>query len=610
MPLFPQTTLRFVLRAWAVGVAALVATLAHAEPRHGIAMLGEPHYQAGFAHFDYADPNAAKGGKLRQAIKGTFDSLNPYIIKGNIQLTLLGGNVFEPLMARAFDEPFSLYGLIAETVDTPADRAYVEYTLRKEAHFSDGLPITQDDVLYSWETLRDHGRPNHRNYYAKVAKAEKIGERGVRFTFKPGTDREMALIMGLMPVLPKHVYGAGNFEEPTLKAVGSGPYVIGTIVPGRTLTLKRDPNYWGKDLAVAKGRFNFDELSWEYYGDQNAMFESFKAGQHDFMEETDSTNWLDGFTFPAFTAGQVKKAEIGLQLPAPTAALVFNTRRPLFADQRVRKAFNLLFDFEWIGHNLYRDAYARLQSYFDRSALSAHGNPATEAERALLKPFPDAVSPEVMAGTQKMPVSDGQGWNRANAHAALDLLKQAGWELKGGTLTNVATGAPFTLEVLAQSRTQQRLLLEYAAQLKRAGIVANIRLVDDSQYQQRLTKFDFDMIYYTWYTSLSPGNEQSVRWASTAAGQDGSFNMAGIKNPAADAMIDALIHAKDQAGLTAAARALDRVLLSGDYTVSLYYPAKQWVAYRSHLRYPATTSLYGYLLDTWWADPNEKPSNP
>ena len=588
---------------------ALAATVASAEPKLGIAMLGEPHYQAGFTHFDYADPHAVKGGRLRQAIKGTFDSLNPYIIKGNFPLSL-GSNVFESLMARAYDEPFSLYGLIAETVDTPADRSYVEYTLRKEAHFSDGHPITQDDVLFSWETLRDHGRPNHRNYYSKVAKAERIGERGVRFTFKPGTDREMALIMGLMPVLPKHVYGEGNFEEPTMKAVGSGPYVIGDTTAGRTLKLKRDPNYWGKDLAVAKGRFNFEELSWEYYQDQNAMFEAFKAGAHDFMEETDATKWLDGFEFPAAKSGDVKKTELGFSLPAPTAALVFNQRRPLWSDQRVRKAFNLLFDFEWVGHNLYRDTYTRLQSFFDRSALASHGNQASEAELALLKPFPGAVSPEAMSGALTMPKSDGQGWNRANTHAALELLKAAGWASKGGVLTNVATGAPFAFEVLAQSRTQERLLLEYAAQLKRTGIVATIRLVDDSQYQQRLTKFDYDMIYYTWYTSLSPGNEQSVRWSSAAAGQDGSFNFAGIKNPAVDAMIDALIHAKDQAGLTAAVRALDRVLLSGDYAVPLYYPAKQWIAYRSHLRSPATTSLYGYLLDTWWADPSQTPSNP
>ena len=606
MPLICRWLFRFAL-ALAAGLAATPAALA--DPRPGIAMLGEPHYQPGFKHFDYVNPAAPKGGRLRQAINGTFDSLNPFIIKGKIAPGLTT-NVFETLMARAFDEPFSLYGLIAETIETPPDRSFVEFTLRKEARFSDGKPITPEDVLFSWETLRDHGRPNHRGYYVKVAKAERVGDRGVRFTFKPGTDREMPLIMGLMPVLPHHIYSADTFEQPTLKATGSGPYVVAEVISGRTVRLKRDPNYWARDLAPVQGRFNFDELAFEYYQDQTAMFEAFKAGQHDFTEESDATLWNKAYNFPALQAGQVKKAEIALQLPAPTAGLVFNLRRPLFADQRVRKALNLLFDFEWINHNLYFNAFTRLQSFFDRSSLSSHGVAASDAELALLKPYAGAVSPEVVAGTQKMPVSDGQGWNRTNAHAAIAFLKEAGWELKSGVMTNIATGAPFSFEVLAQSRSQERLLLEFAAQLKRTGIQAQIHLVDDSQYQQRLTVFNFDMIYYTWYTSLSPGNEQNVRWASNYAGQDGSFNFAGIKNPAADAMIDALIHAQDQAALTTAVRALDRVLLSGDYIIPLFYPAKQWVAYRSHLRYPATTSLYGYLLDCWWADPKEPPSNP
>jgi peptide/nickel transport system substrate-binding protein len=289
--------------------------------------------------------------------------------------------------------------------------------------------------------------------------------------------------------------------------------------------------------------------------------------------------------------------------------LVFNTRRPLFADQQVRKALNLLFNFEWTNKELYHGAFARLESYYDNSSLSAHGVAANDAEKTLLKPFPDAVTPEAMAGSVTFPVSQ-DAYNRANTHAALELLKAAGWELKNSVLTNTATGAPFAIEVLAQSRTQERLLLTYANQLKTAGISAQVRLVDAAQYQQRLNTFNFDMIQYTWYTSLSPGNEQIIRWASKAADAEGSFNLAGIKNPAADAMIDALIRAKTEDELVAAMRALDRVLLSGDYTVPLFYPAHQWVAYRSHLRYPAKTSLYGYLLDTWWADPNAKPSNP
>ena len=583
-------------------------TLAGADPQFGISMLGEPHYQSGFTHFDYAEPGAAKGGKLRQAVLGTFDTLNPFVIRGDIAAGVRE-LVFEPLMARALDEPFSLYGLIAESVESPPDRSWVEFTLNKAAHFSDGKPVTPDDVLFSWEILRDHGRNNHRSYYPKVAKAEKMGERGVRFTFKPGSDREMPLIMGLMPVLPKHFYKVETFEQSTLTALGSGPYVIGEVVSGRTLKLKRDPNYWGRDLPVTKGRFNFDEMGFEYYGDQTAMFEAFKAGQHDFTEETDAGKWQTGYDFAAIKSGDVKKTEIEFALPAPTTALVFNLRRPLFADQRVRKAFNLLFDFEWINRDLYHGAFTRLESLWDRSALSAHGVAANAAELALLKPFPGAVSSEVMAGTLKFPTSDGQGWNRANTHAALELLKTAGWELKSSVLTNVKTGEPFTFEVLAASRTQERLLVAYQSQLKRAGIEANVRLVDAAQFQQRLNTFNFDMIEYTWYTSLSPGNEQN-RWSSATANAEGSYNMPGIRNPAADAMLAALIQAKTQDDLVAAMRALDRVLLSGDYVIPLFYPARQWVAYRTNLRSPAKTSLYGYQLDTWWADPSAKQGTP
>ena len=588
--------------AVALFVYLFAASPSLAASQHGISMLGEPHYAAGFTHYGYTDPGAAKGGKLRQAVMGTFDNLNPFTIKGDIAVGLTS-NVFETLMSRAFDEPFSLYGLIAESVETPEDRSWVEFTLRKEAHFSDGAPITPEDALFSWEVLKEHGRPNHRNYYPKVAKAEKVGEHGVRFTFKPGTDREMPLIMGLMPVLPRSAYTADTFEQTTLKATGSGPYVVAEAVSGRTLTLKRDPNYWGRDLAVNRGRFNFDELGFEYYRDQTAMFESFKAGQHDFTEENDAKQWQVAYDFPAMQTGVVKKIEIPLALPAPIAALVFNLRKPMFADQRVRKAFNILFDFAWINHNLFGGAFTRQESYFDRSALSARGQPANDLELALLKPFPDAVAPDIMAGTHKFPVSDGQGWNRDNARAALELFKQAGWEPKGGVLTNVQTGEAFSIEVPAKSRTEERLLQAFASQLKRTGIDLRVRSIDAAQYQQRLNTFSYDMIYYTWYTSLSPGNEQNVRWSSASADTPGSFNFAGIKNPAADAMIDALIHAKDQASLTAAVRALDRVLLSGDYIIPLYYPAKQWVAYRTNLRYPATTSLYGYLLDTWWSTP-------
>ena len=591
------------------GLFAAAPLVALAEPQASISMLGEPRLKPDFTHFDYANPNAVKGGKLRQAVFGTFNSLNPFTVRGDPALAIRE-LVFEPLMTRSRDEPFTLYPLIAATVETPPNRGWVEFTLNPAAHFSDGKPITPDDVLFSWDVLRDHGRPNHRSYYPKVATAEKVGEHGVRFTFKPGTDREMPLIMGLMPVLPRHVYDAGTFEQPVLTALGSGPYTVSEIGAGHFIKLKRDPGYWGKDLPVAKGRFNFDELGFEYYQDKTVMFEAFKAGHHDMTEETDASQWQTGYDFPAVTSGGVRKTEIDFALPAPASMLVFNTRRPLFADQRVRKALILLFDFEWINRNIYFGAYARLQSFFDHSSLSSHGHAASDAERALLARFAGAATPDAMAGAVKFPVSDGQGWNRENAHAALELLKAAGYELKGTVLTNIATGAPFSFEYLVQSRSEQKLAVAYASQLKRAGIDMPVRLVDAAQYQERLNSFGFDMIQHVAYPSLSPGNEQNFQWSSKAADDPGSYNFAGVKSPAADAAIEALIQANDRDGLTAAVRALDRVLLSGDYVIPLSYQPRQWIAYRSHLRYPATTSLYGYQLDTWWADPAAPVSNP
>jgi len=588
---------------------ALATLHAHAEPQVAISMLGEPRYKPGFSHFDYADPDAVKGGRLRLARLGSFDTLNPFVIRGQYDEGVRE-LVFEPLMARSFDEPFSLYGLIAETIDTPPDRSWVEFALREEAHFSDGKPITQDDVLFSFAVLRDHGRPNHRDYYQKVAKAEKVGERGVRFTFKPNSGREMPLIMGLMPVLPKHLYEADTFEQATLSATGSGPYVVAEAIAGRTVRLKRNPNYWGRDLPATKGRYNFDEVVYDYYQDATTMFEAFKAGAYDFTEEGDAAQWRTGYGFPAVRSGDVKTAEVPFALPAPMAVLAFNLRRPLFADQRVRKALNLLFDFEWINAQLYHGAYTRLESFFDRSELSAHGVAANAAERVLLQPFAASVGPEAMNGTWTLPTSDGQGWNRTNTRAALDLLATAGWTLKNGVLTNSKTGEPFAFEILAQSRPQERLQLAYASQLRRAGIAAQVRLVDAAQYQQRLNTSNFDMVQYTWYSSLSPGSEQIGHWASRAADQQSTFNVAGIKNPAIDAMIEMLVAARTEDELTAAVRALDRLLLSGDYVIPLFYPAKQWIAYRSHLRFPAKVSLYGFQLDTWWADPNQKPSNP
>jgi len=567
-------------------------------------MHGKPLEAADFSHFPYVNPDAPKGGRAIFSVQGTFDSLNPFIVKG-VSADGLRDYVYESLLARAYDEPFTLYGLIAQSVETPPDRSWVEFTLNPNAKFSDGTPITVDDVIFSERVLRDHGRPNHRSYYKKVTKVEKTGERKVRFTFDGSGDREMPLIMGLMPVLPHHLLTADTFEKTTLKPpIGSGPYVIDKVDPGKSITFKRDPNYWGRDLPVNRGRYNFDEIRFDYYRDAGAMFEAFKSGLITFRDETDPTRWTEGYDFPAMRAGRVVKEALPVETPAGMAALVFNTRRPIFADPRVRQALIKLFDFEWVNRTLYHGQYARTESYFARSDLSSHGRPADATERKLLAPYPDAVKPAIMDGSFSFPVSDGAGENREGRIDALKLLEDAGYTLRDGVLVNAATGKPFTFEILAATRAQERLLLTYARALKQVGIDARIRQVDSAQYQQRLQTYDFDMIQYYWPVSLSPGNEQSFRWGTNAAKTEGSFNYPGVESKAVDAMIAALLKAKDREDFVSAVRALDRVLLSGDYVVPLFHLPRQWVAYWRNLSRPEKTPLYGYQIDTWWLAPS------
>jgi peptide/nickel transport system substrate-binding protein len=575
-----------------------------AAPQAGIAMHGAPKLGLDFKYFSYANPNAPKGGIARFAEQGTFDSLNPFIVKG-MSADGLREYVYESLMARAYDEPFTLYGLIAEAVETPPDRSWVEFTLNPKAKFSDGTPITVDDVIFSHAVLRDRGRPNHRSYYKKVVKVEKTGPRKVRFTFDGSGDREMPLILGLMPVLPSHLLTPETFETTTLEPpVGSGPYIVAKVDPGKSITYKRDPNYWGRDLQVNRGFNNFDEVRIDYFRDGGSMFEAFKSGLIEFREELDPTRWALGYSFPAQRQGRAVQEALPIETPAGMSALVFNTRHPLFADPRVRQALILLFDHEWVNRTLYHDLYAPVESYFARSELSSHGRPADATERALLAPYPDAVKPAIMDGTFSLPVTDGTGQNRDGRVAALKLLEEAGYVVKDGTLVNAETGEPFTFEILSRSREQERLLLTYARALKQVGIEARIRSVDSAQYQRRKQTFDFDMIPNYWGASLSPGNEQSFRFGSKAAKTEGSFNFAGVESEAVDAMIAALLAAKTREDFVSAVRALDRVLLSGDYVVPLFYLPKQWVAYWTTLKRPEETPLYGYQIGAWWHDPS------
>src|SRR5262245_24233126 len=567
-------------------------------------MHGEPREAAGFAHFPYANPEAPKGGRAVFAMQGSFDGLNPLIVKG-VSAEGVREYVYESLLARAYDEPFSLYGLIAASVETPADRSSVEFTLRPEAKFSDGTPITTADVIFSHALLRDHGRPNHRSYYRKVAKVEETGPNKVKFTFDASGDREMPLIIGLMPVLPRHLIDPDQFEKTTLAApVGSGPYKVAKVDPGKSITFSRDPAYWGRDLAVNRGLYNFNEITYDYYRDGGSMFEAFKSGLVQFRYEEDPTRWTEGYTFPSLRDGRVIKEELPVETPAGMLALVFNTRRPIFADQRVREALIKLFDFEWVNRTLYHGQYARTESYFARSDLSSHRCSADTIERALLAPYASQVKPSIMDGTFSFPASDGSGENRDGRSEALELLGQAGDQLKGGKLVNVATGEPFQFEILAATRVQERLLLTYASALKQVGIDARIRQIDSAQYQRRKQTYDFDMIQYFWPVSLSPGNEQSFRWGSEAAVTEGSFNYPGVKSAAVDAMIEAMLTAEDQQSFVSAVRALDRVLLSGDYVIPLFHLPRQWIAHWRELKRPETTPLYGYQIDTWWVDPS------
>jgi peptide/nickel transport system substrate-binding protein len=567
---------------------------------HGLAMHGQPKHAPGFSQFPYVDINAPHGGRLALGVLSSFDSLNPFIIKG-VSASGLREYVFESLMARSGDEPFTLYGLIAESVELPPDRAWVTFHLRPQAKFADGRPITPEDVLFSHAILRDKGYPYHRSHYSKVAKAEKLGAHSVRFTFEAAGDREVPLLLGLMPVLPRHRFEGDAFERTTLEPpLGSGPYTVSRVDAGRSVTYRRNENWWARDLPVMRGRFHFDEIRMEFFRDATSMFEAFKAGEIDVRVEDDPGRWVEGYNFSAASEGRVIKREFDTELPSGMSALVFNTRRPAFQDPRVRRAFIQMFDAEWMNRNLYNGLFKRAGSYFERSYLSSNGRPADTRERALLSPFAAFVKPEVLEGTFKIPVPDGSGDNRTNLKAAHRLLAEAGYEVKNNRL--MKGGTRLSLEFLAQTRAQERLLLSFAHTLDRLGIELRVRQVDSAQYNARLKTFDFDMVQWNWSASLSPGNEQVNRWSSKAADIEGSLNLAGVKNPAADAMIDALLKADSDEDFTAAVRAFDRVLISGDYAIPLFYLPKVWVAHWNHLKFPSTLPFAGFDVDTWWSE--------
>ncbi|QGM96845.1 extracellular solute-binding protein [Methylocystis parvus] len=577
---------------------------APAADSHGLAMHGAPQLPKDFDHFPYADPAAKKGGRLRVGLPGTFDSLNPFNVKSGTAAQGLVGNVFQGLMARSQDEPFTLYPLIAQSIDIDPARTRVTFHLDPRAHFSDGKPITAEDVLFSFDLLKAKGRPQQRIAYGLVKSATAPDPHRVAYDLTGVGDRELPLILAIMPVLPKHALDVERFSDATLaKPLGSGPYVVADVQAGARLLLKRDPNYWGADIPSQRGFYNFDEIDLQYFRDGNSLFEAFKAGLIDYRDETSTTRWSTGYDFPALRDGRMARESLKNENPKGLNGFVFNTRRALFKDARLREAFGMMFDFEWVNANYYAGLYTRTKSFFDESELSSSGRGASEKERALLAPWPDAVRAEILEGEWRPPVSDGSGRDRDMARRALDLLAAAGCRVDGDRL--MKDGEPFSFEIMVKDRDQERLALAYASSLARIGVEVRVRLVDEVQYQRRRQKFDFDMMIGQYVASASPGNEQRMRWSSATANQESSFNLAGAASPAIDGMISALLSARSQEDFVTAVRAYDRVLLSGFYVVPLFHASEQWIAHSTDIVRPERSPRYGSpifgpTLESWW----------
>jgi peptide/nickel transport system substrate-binding protein len=572
--------------------------------RHGIAMHGEPALGPGFEHLPYANPQAPKGERITLALQGTFDSLNPTIVLG-VAPDVVPRYVLQPLMMRSADEPFTIYGMLARGVEMPEDRSFITFHLDPRARFSDGRPLTAEDVRFTFEMLRKHGKPFYRSSFGQVKAVEILDPRRIRFDLSGSNDRELPLLIGMMSVFPAHATNPDTFDKTTLTPpIGSGPYRLTEVKPGERVVLTRRKDYWGEDLAVTRGLYSFDEIRYDFYRDANTLFEAFKAGLYDFRIEGDPGQWATGYDIPAVRSGRVLRETLATRLPKGMNGFVFNTRKPLFADVRVREALSYLFDFDWVNRSLFFGQLTRSNSYFSGSDLASTGRPADEAERALLSPFPGMVREDILEGRWAPPANDGSGRDRDMARKALTLLSEAGWVLKNDVLRKKNTGEPFTFEMLVNSRSQERLALNFSQSLSRIGIQARVRLVDDVQYWRRLARFDFDMVQWLWSASLSPGNEQRNRWGSAAAQRSGSHNHAGVVSPAIDSLIDALLEAKGREDFVSAVRALDRTLLSGFYVVPLFYVKDQWLAYSGDLRKPETVPLMGTNIDTWWRQPH------
>lgn len=594
-------------RSWLAGAvltAGLLAGKGFAEPRHGIAMYGEPALPPDFVALPYANPAAPKGGVLRLGVNGSFDSLNPFSIKGTVAE---GINTFtyETLMGRSIDEPFTLYGLLAESIETDPDRTWVEFTLRPKAKFSDGGPVTVEDVIWSMETLGTLGSPRYQTAWKKVAKIEVSGERKVKITFAV-QDRELALLMGLRPILKKAAWDGRSIEESSLDVpMGSGPYVIEKVDPGRSLTYRRNPDYWGKDLALNKGRQNFDEIRYEYFADADVTFQAFTAGEIDSFRESNASKWQTNYAFPAVTAGDVVLEELPHSRPSGITGLVMNMRNPIFADWRVREAMIEAFNFEFINQTMNGGTEPRITSYFSNSTLGTDHGLASGQVAELLQPFAADLPPGTMEGYD-LPVSDaGNTTDRGNIRKALRLFEEAGWTVQDGVMKD-ASGKPFTFEIVLTSGAAdaETVVNIYAEALKLLGIVPTVTSVDGPQMKERVTNYAFDMTWHTLALSLSPGNEQTLYWGSAGVEAPGTRNLMGMNSPAAEAMIARMVGATDAADFTVATQALDRILLGGRYIIPVWYSKVSRLAYSKHLHHPEKLPLYGdwpgFQPEVWW----------
>jgi peptide/nickel transport system substrate-binding protein len=588
----------------ATAVVILGAMAAHADPQHGIAMYGTPALPPDFVSLPYANPDAPKGGRITFGENGTFDSLNPFVPKGSAAAGISALTI-ETLMGRSYDEPFSLYGLLAESIEVDEARTYAQFTLREGARFSDGSPVTVEDVIWSMETLGTIGHPRYQGAWAKVATAEKIDDRTVKFTFAE-VDRELPLILGLRPILSRAQWEGKDFAETATEAViGSGPYMVGPYEMGSSITYVRNPNWWGADLNFYVGTQNFDEVRYDYYGDGGVAFEAFKAGETSSYRETNPAKWASVYDFPAVASGDVVKSEIPHARPSGIEGFVFNTRRPMFADWRVREALIMAFNFELVNQTLNGGAQPRITSYYGNSTLGMTPGAAAEgAVLALLEPFKADLLPGAIEG-YTLPVSDGSEANRANIRAASDMLAEAGYVVTDGVLTG-PDGAPFTFEILLVNGADDMIGAAsiYVEALKRLGITATITNVDSAQYKERTNNYDFDMTHYIRSLSLSPGNEQTLYWGAAGVTEPGTRNWMGMNSPAAEAMIQTMLSTTDPAAFRDAVEALDRVLISGRYVIPLWYSQVSRMAHRKEYKYPERLPLYGdwigFQPDVWW----------